>query len=384
MAQKQIVGMLLAGGEGRRLGNLTKQNSKPAVPFGGKYRIIDFTLSNCMNSGIDTVGVLTQYEPLVLNTHLGVGTPWDLDRKRGGLKVLPPFVQQQGGRWYKGTANAIYENIPYIEQYEPEYVLVISGDHIYKMDYTLMLEAHIDRGADVTISVMEVPWDDAHRFGIMNTSDNYKIVEFEEKPSIPKNNLASMGVYIFSWKVLRKYLLEDENNGSSNNDFGKDIIPTMLYDDCSLYAYPFEGYWKDVGTIESLWQANLDLLDDHSSLDLKDRNWRIRSVNPNMPPQYIGKNAQVTRSMVNEGCIVQGYVDHSVLFYGVEVGGGSTITDSVIMPHAKIGEHVTITRAIIGEGVSIPDGAKIGNPDGGIELVDTMASYESYIRSSVK
>lgn len=367
-----MVAMLLAGGEGKRLKNLTKQIAKPAVPFGGKYRIIDFTLSNCMNSGIDTVGVLTQYEPLILNAYLGVGQPWDLDRKRGGLKILPPYVQQQGGRWYKGTANAIYENIAFIDQYNPDYVLVISGDHIYKMDYNKMLDAHKEKNADVTISVMEVPLEEANRFGIMNTDENYLINEFEEKPQTPNNNLASMGVYIFNWSVLKKYLQEDEQNLLSNHDFGKDIIPTMLTENCSLYAYPFQGYWRDVGTIESLWQANLDLLNDDHGLDLNDKHWRLRSVNPNMPPQYIGKHATLDQSLINEGCIVEGTVSHSVLFYGAEIGEGSSIKRSVIMPNAKIGKNVQITNAIIGEGVLIPDGTVIGQKDGSIELIDNQ------------
>ncbi|WP_226034789.1 glucose-1-phosphate adenylyltransferase [Aquibacillus saliphilus] len=382
MIRKEMVAMLLAGGEGSRLGNLTKWIAKPAVPFGGKYRIIDFTLSNCNNSGIDTVGVLTQYQPLILNSYLGVGTDWDLNRKRGGLKILPPFVQKSGGRWYKGTANAIYENIPFIEQYDPEFVLVISGDHIYNMDYTKMLDAHKHSNADATISVIEVPWGEANRFGIMNTSKNYQISEFEEKPDNPKNNLASMGVYIFNWQTLKRYLIDNEHT-SSSYDFGKDIIPAMLADNRSLVAYPFEGYWKDVGTIESLWQANLDLLDNDVALDLNNRHWRIRSADPNMPPQYIGPNAKVTRSMVNEGCVVMGDINHSVLFYDSHVDEGSFIKDSIIMPHAKIGKNVTIHRAIISEGVIIPDGVTIGNPQGPIELIDQSSNYKQFYRSSV-
>lgn len=383
MSRKEIVAMLLAGGEGKRLANLTKYVAKPAVPFGGKYRIIDFTLSNCANSGIDTVGVLTQYEPLLLNSYLGVGAPWDLNRKGGGLKVLSPYVKKKGGRWYKGTANAIYENIPFIEQYEPSYVLVISGDHIYNMDYSKMLQFHEQNKADVTISVMEVPWEETSRFGIMNTDKTNQIYEFQEKPKVPKNNLASMGVYIFNWHSLKRYLKEDEQRPTSSNDFGKDIIPAMLEDNCSLYAYQFEGYWKDVGTIESLWQANLDLLDDNCELNLKDKKWSLKSDNPNMPPHYVGNKAVVKDSLINDGCVVEGMVDHSILFYGVHTGLGSTIKDTVIMPNAKIGENVFIQRAIIGEGTVIPDGVTIGDPNGPIQLVDQTSYDKKSIHLSV-
>ena len=380
MARKEIVAMLLAGGEGKRLKGLTKSVAKPAVPFGGKYRIIDFTLSNCANSDIETVGVLTQYEPLLLNAYLGVGAAWDLNRKNGGLNILPPYVQQQGGRWYKGTANAIYENMTFIEQYEPEYVLVISGDHIYNMDYQKMLKAHKQNNADATISVIEVPWNEAHRFGIMNTDENDRIREFDEKPDYPQNNLASMGVYIFNWQKLKKYLIEDEKSEISGSDFGKDIIPAMLNDNCSLFSYRFSGYWKDVGTIDSLWEANLDLLNDNCTLNLKDKNWRLRSVNLNIPPQFIGTTAEIKDSMINEGCIVHGNVNHSVLFYGVEVGEGTSIKDAVIMPTAKIGKNVKIQRAVIGEGAIIPDGMIIGNEEGPIELVDQGSSYKKSVQ----
>ncbi|MDL4839637.1 glucose-1-phosphate adenylyltransferase [Aquibacillus rhizosphaerae] len=380
MNRKEMVAMLLAGGEGSRLGNLTKWIAKPAVPFGGKYRIIDFTLSNCSNSGIDTVGVLTQYQPLILHSYLGVGTPWDLNRKRGGLKILPPFVQKEGGRWYKGTANAIYENITFIEQYDPEYVLIISGDHIYKMDYTKMLDSHKKNNADVTISVTPVPWEETSRFGIMNTDENLKIQEFEEKPTNPKSNLASMGVYIFNWHTLKRYLLDNEKKTLSN-DFGKDIIPAMLKDHCSLQAYPFEGYWKDVGTIDSLWQANLDLLDD-VGLNLHECNWRIRSVEPNMPPQYIGSDAIVRNSMVGEGSTVMGEINHSILFYDVQVNSGSLVEDAIVMPHTKIGKNTTIRRCIIGEGMIIPDGVTIGNKEGPIQLIDQSTNPEQAYNSS--
>lgn len=382
MAHKEIVAMLLAGGEGRRLANLTKGVAKPAVPFGGKYRIIDFTLSNCANSGIDTVGVLTQYEPMILNNYLGVGEPWDLNRKCGGLNILPPYVQQSGGRWYKGTANAIYENILFIEQYQPKYVLVISGDHIYNMDYSKMLDFHVKNNADATISVIEVPWDEANRFGIMNTNEHNEICAFEEKPKQPKNNLASMGVYIFNWNILRSYLIEDEQTITSSNDFGKDIIPTMLENNCSLYAYKFNGYWRDVGTIESLWQANLDLLDEDDAIPLNDSKWRLKSVNPNKPPQYLGKEAKVSNSIVTDGCVVNGNVNHSVLFYDVEIGTGTTIQDSVIMPNVKIGRNVKVQRAIIAEGTIIPDGMSIGHKEGFIELVDQATISKNIVQWS--
>lgn len=306
MRKKECVAMLLAGGEGRRLGVLTTQLAKPAVHFGGKYRIIDFTLSNCTNSGIDTVGVLTQYQPLVLNTYIGIGTPWDLDRKHGGVTVLPPYMEQSGGDWYKGTANAIYRNIPFIDQYDPEYVLVISGDHIYKMDYDLMLDFHKSKDADASIAVIEVKWEETSRFGIMSTDAEQRITEFAEKPKEAKSNLASMGIYIFNWQVLKSYLIKDEVDPESSKDFGKDLIPAMLRDQQKMFAYPFDGYWKDVGTIQSLWEANMDLLEDEPEFNLNDREWRFYSVNPFQPGQYIAPTAQVRRSLVNEGCAVFG------------------------------------------------------------------------------
>ncbi|MFB0844926.1 glucose-1-phosphate adenylyltransferase [Paenibacillus oleatilyticus] len=366
MRKKECVAMLLAGGEGRRLGVLTSKLAKPAVHFGGKYRIIDFTLSNCTNSGIDTVGVLTQYQPLVLNTYIGIGSPWDLDRKSGGVTVLPPYMEQSGGDWYKGTANAIYRNISFIEQYDPEYVLVISGDHIYKMDYDRMLDFHKSKAADCTIAVIEVKWEEASRFGLMSTDDEDRITEFAEKPKEPKSNLASMGIYIFNWQALKEYLIKDEANPESSKDFGKDVIPLMLSDGRPLFAYPFEGYWKDVGTIQSLWEANMDLLEDEPEFNLNDREWRIYSVNPCQPGQYVAPTAQVRRSLINEGCCVFGEVDHSVLFYGVEVGEGSVIRDSVIMPNVTIGSNVSIHKAIIGEGTVVEDGCVIGQPDGDV------------------
>ncbi len=353
---RDCVAMLLAGGEGRRLGMLTRELAKPAVPFGGKYRVIDFTLSNCTNSGILTVGVLTQYQPLILNSHIGIGIPWDLDRKDGGVTVLPPFVDQKGGEWYKGTADAIFQNLYFIERYDPRYVLVISGDHIYRMDYSRMLKYHQDKQADVTIAVIEVPWAEASRFGIMNTAEDGRIVEFEEKPEKPRNNLASMGIYMFDRETLLDHLHMDQANPSSSNDFGKNVIPQMLQADCRMFAYLFRGYWKDVGTLESFWEANMDLLQDHPELDLNDRTWPIYTVNPNQPPHYIDPAARVKRSLINEGCMVFGQVEHSILFPGVQVGRGSILRDSIIMSGTTIGTNVLLERAIIGENVIIGDG----------------------------
>lgn len=378
MHKKQCVAMLLAGGEGRRLSPFTSTIAKPAVPFGGKYRIIDFTLSNCANSGIDTVGVLTQYRPLLLHSYIGIGSPWDLDRRHGGVTLLPPYMHQEGGDWYKGTANAIYQNMGFIDQRQAEYVLVISGDHIYKMDYSKMLQNHVDSGAEATISVIEVDMSDASRFGILTVEDENRIVDFEEKPKNPKSNLASMGIYIFNWKLLKEYLILDEENKQSTNDFGKDVIPAMLYDNRKLHAYFFEGYWKDVGTIDSLWQANMDLLEDQPEFDLYDSAWRIYSVNPNQPPQYIAPTANVSSCLINEGCIVKGKVVHSVLFYGVSVGEQTLIRDSIIMPNVKIGRNVAIYKAIIGEGSVIGDGVIIGAPESDeITVIDNNSALHA-------
>ena len=319
MRKKQCVAMLLAGGQGSRLGILTQNMAKPAVPYGGKYRIIDFPLSNCTNSGIDVVGVLTQYQPLELNAYIGSGAPWDLDLTNGGVFVLPPYQKGKVGEWYRGTANAIYQNMAFIEQYDPDYVLILSGDHIYKMDYNKMLRFHIRNDADATIAVREVPWDEASRFGIMNTDADARIVEFEEKPKNPKSNLASMGVYIFSWDKLRQYLIDDENNKKSANDFGKNIIPAMLGDGQKMMAYNFEGYWKDVGTIESLWEANMDLLSKPLPIDLHDKKWRVYARTPGLPPHYIAPGATVTETLISEGCEVCGKVSHSVLFTGCTI-----------------------------------------------------------------
>ncbi|MCM3410866.1 glucose-1-phosphate adenylyltransferase [Metabacillus sp. YM-086] len=359
MGKKQCVAMLLAGGKGSRLSSLTKNLAKPAVPFGGKYRIIDFTLSNCTNSSIDTVGVLTQYQPLVLNSYIGIGSVWDLDRKNGGVTVLPPYSESSEMKWYKGTASAIYQNINYIKQYDPEYVLILSGDHIYKMDYSKMLDYHIDKNADASISVIEVPWDEASRFGIMNTNDKMQVVEFDEKPANPKNNLASMGIYIFKWSLLKEYLEMDERNQYSSHDFGKDIIPLLLEEKRNVVAYPFKGYWKDVGTVKSLWEANMDLLNDESELNLFDRDWKIYTVNSNHPPQFIAENAVVTDSLVNDGCVIMGNVHHSVLFQGVTVGKNTKIKNTVLMPDTIIGENVYIENAIVPCGLEIPDGTVI-------------------------
>ena len=363
MMKKECIAMILAGGQGSRLGILTKRLAKPAVPFGGKYRIIDFTLSNCANSDIDTVGVLTQYKPLVLNSYIGIGRSWNLDRKNGGVTVLPPFVKEQGGEWYKGTANAIYQNIDFIDQHNPEHVLILSGDHIYKMDYSPMLEDHKKRNADATISVIEVPLAEASRFGIMNTDALDQIIEFDEKPAHPKNNLASMGIYIFKWSVLRKYLIEDEQTYGSSHDFGKNIIPAMLQRNQKLNAYRFSGYWKDVGTTESFWEANMDLLSDHPQLDLYDPHWRIYSVNPTQPPNYIAPIAKIRRSLINEGCLILGEVENSVIFPGVYVGAGTKIRNSIIMPYVKIGANVCVEKAIIGEASVIRKGSFIGCND---------------------
>ena len=359
MVSKDCVAMILAGGQGSRLGALTKNVAKPAVPFGGKYRIIDFPLSNCVHSGINTVGVLTQYQPLELNRYIGNGNPWDLDRSHGGVYVLPPYQSAKAGEWYKGTANAIYQNLSFLESFKPENVLILSGDHIYKMHYGEMLKAHKESGAAVTIAVMPVPWEEASRFGIMNV-DEGTITDFEEKPAEPKSNLASMGIYIFTYEVLKKYLEADERDPSSANDFGKNIIPAMLENGEKMVSFRFEGYWKDVGTIHSLWEANMDLVDQPPKFDLNDRSWSIYSRNMALAPHYVGQNAKITNSTVTEGCFIDGEIKHSVIFGGVELGEGSVVSDSVIMPGAKIGKNVVIEKAVIGADAVIGDGAKVG------------------------
>ena len=360
MVSKDCVAMILAGGQGSRLGALTKNVAKPAVPFGGKYRIIDFPLSNCVHSGINTVGVLTQYQPLELNRYIGNGNPWDLDRSHGGVYVLPPYQSAKAGEWYKGTANAIYQNLSFLESFKPENVLILSGDHIYKMHYGEMLKAHKESGAAVTIAVMPVPWEEASRFGIMNVDEEGTITDFEEKPAEPKSNLASMGFYIFTYEVLKKYLEADERDPSSANDFGKNIIPTMLENGEKMVSFRFEGYWKDVGTIHSLWEANMDLVDQPPKFDLNDRSWSIYSRNMALAPHYVGQNAKITNSTVTEGCFIDGEIKHSVIFGGVELGEGSVVSDSVIMPGAKIGKNVVIEKAVIGADAVIGDGAKVG------------------------
>jgi glucose-1-phosphate adenylyltransferase len=382
MGSKKWIAMLLAGGQGTRLGELTNAIAKPAVPFGGKYRIIDFTLSNCTHSGIDTVGVLTQYEPHLLNNYVGNGRAWDLDRNFGGVSVLPPYKGKDGGQWYKGTANAVYQNIQFIKQYDPEHVLVISGDHIYKMDYNRMLQYHIEKGSQATIAVIQVPWQEANRFGIMNTNESNKILEFEEKPKFPKNNLASMGVYIFNWKLLKEYLEKDEFDRSSSNDFGKDIIPKMLGKGINLYAYTFNGYWKDVGTVQSLWEAHMDLLGEKPAFSLDDSRWNIYAGNANHPPQYVSSEANVKQSLVNEGCTVYGRVEKSVLSYNVHVGYGTSIKNSVIMPDVIIGNNVKIDRTIIACNTVIEDGSVIGSSN---ELEDiTLIGDNQKIPLSLK
>ena len=361
--------MLLAGGQGSRLGLLTKVMAKPAVPFGGKYRIIDFPLSNCTNSSIDTVGVLTQYRPLELNSYIGSGQTWDLDLSYGGVYVLPPYATADSSEWYKGTANAIFQNFAFIEQFDPEYVLVLSGDHIYNMDYNRMLNAHIERKADVTIAVRPVPWEVAPSFGIMNVDENDAIVEFEEKPAKPKSNLASMGVYIFTWDIMKKYLTEDNADPKSKNDFGKNIIPNLLNDKKALYAYAFTDYWKDVGTIASLWEANMDLLKDPPEFDLTDPRWKIYSRTPVMPPHYIAAGAAVANSMITEGCDIRGTVSDSVLFAGVKVGEGALVEDSVIMPGTTIESGAVVRRCIVAENCVISKGSQVGEVDGDIALI---------------
>ena len=369
MKKKTCVAMLLAGGQGTRLGVLTKKVAKPAVPYGGKYRIIDFPLSNCTNSGIDTVGVLTQFMPLELNSYIGSGAPWDLDLSNGGVFVLPPYQTGKTGDWYRGTANAIYQNMAFIEQYDPDYVLILSGDHIYKMDYNAMLQYHIKKGADATIAVRPVPWEEAPRFGIMNTDAEDSIIEFEEKPKQPKSNKASMGIYNFTWSKLRSYLIADENDKTSSNDFGKNIIPSMLNDGQKMVAYNFEGYWKDVGTIESLWEANMDLLSQPMPIDLHDKKWRIYAKNPGLTPHCTAAGAVVKDSLITEGCEIFGKVQHSVVFAGVTVEEGASVIDAVVMPGAVIKRGAVVRRCIIAENAVVGAGALVGEETGDIAVV---------------
>ena len=386
MAHKtNVVAMLLAGGQGSRLGVLTKNIAKPAVPYGGNYRIIDFPLSNCVNSGIYTVGVLTQYQPLELNDYIGNGQPWDLDRQNGGVHVLSPYEAMGSKEWYKGTANAIYQNINFIEKYNPEYVVVLSGDHIYKMNYANMIDFHEKNNADCTIAVLEVPWEEASRFGILATNENNKIYEFAEKPAEPKSNKASMGVYVFSWDKLRKYLIEDESNPDSANDFGKNIIPMMLEAGERMFAFPFAGYWKDVGTIDSLWEANLDIINPNVDLDLSDPSWKIYSKTPASPPHYIGKNAKVENSSVSEGCEIDGEVDYSVVSSNVTIEADADVRYSVIMPGAVIKKGAKVYYSIVAENAVIEENAKIGEipellnkpEDWGIAVIGAGATIKS-------
>ena len=360
LPKQEVVAMLLAGGQGSRLGVLTRNLAKPAVPFGGKYRIIDFPLSNCVNSGIETVGVLTQYQPLELNEYIGNGQPWDLDSTNAGVHVLPPYQKNKKSDWYKGTANAIFQNIPFIERYDPEYVVVLSGDHIYKMDYSKMINYHKEKDAACTIAVYEVPLEEASRFGILNTNADGSIYEFDEKPKVPKSNQASMGIYVFSWSKLKKYLEEDDENPKSQNDFGKNVLPAMLNAGEQMFAYRFEGYWKDVGTIESLWESNMDLLNPNISLDLSDDEWKIYSRNPVMPPHYVAKGAHVQNSLVAEGCNVYGEIDFAVLFAGVYVAPGAVVKDSIVMPGARIEEGARVQYAIVSENSVIGANAVVG------------------------
>ena len=358
---KEMIAMLLAGGQGSRLYTLTQKLAKPAVPFGGKYRIIDFPLSNCVNSGIDTVGILTQYQPLVLNEYIGNGQPWDLDRLHGGVHVLPPYQQASGSDWYKGTANAIYQNINFIERYDPEYVIILSGDQICKQDYSDFLRFHKEKGAEFSVAVMEVPWEEASRFGLMVADENDKITEFQEKPKEPKSNLASMGIYIFNWDILKKYLIEDEKDPESENDFGNNIIPNLLRDNKQMYAYRFDGYWKDVGTISSLWEANMEVLDpENSGINIFDDNWRIYSRNSGMTGHRVGETAELDNCMITDGCRVSGSVKHSILFAGVTVEPGAVVEDAVVMGGTTIKAGACVKHCIVAENVTIGENAVVG------------------------
>lgn len=373
MKKNEVVAMLLAGGQGSRLKTLTRNIAKPAVSFGGKYKIIDFALSNATNSGIKDIGILTQYKPFELNSHIGIGSAWDYDRNVGGLRILPPFMSEDGGRWYTGTANAIYENIDFIDSLNPEHVLILSGDHIYKMNYNTLLKYHKEKDADVTIAVMEVPWEETSRFGILNVDENNKIVEFDEKPQNAKNNMASMGIYMFKWHSLRKYLIKDNEDKKSDNDFGKNVLPLMLEMGKQMYAWAFDGYWKDVGTVKSYWEANMDLLDRDNKLGLHDRSWRIYTNNMNLPPQYIANGAIVRNSLINEGCIIEGEVRNSILSSGVMVEKGAKITDSVILTNCVIKEGAMVHKAVVLENTIIDSDEKIGLDGDGICLVDKDA-----------
>lgn len=379
LTKKECVVMLLAGGQGSRLGALTKKIAKPSVPFGGKYRIIDFPLSNCVNSGLDTIGVLTQYQPLLLNSYIGDGKSWDLDRMYGGIQILPPYQRVGDSEWYSGTANAIYQNIDYIDQYDPEYVLVLSGDHIYKMDYSLMIKYHKEKNADCTISVLDVPLEEASRFGILSSDDDGKIIDFEEKPKNPKSTKASMGIYVFNWNKLKEYLEIDDKSPKSSKDFGKDVIPLMLKSNEKIYSYEFKGYWKDVGTIDSLWQANMDLL-GNNGFDLSG-DWVLYSRHAERPPQFISSNSTVKNSIVSEGAVIFGSVENSVIFSGVKIGENAVVKDSVIMADVEVKENSVINYSIIDESVVIGPNIKIGTPKD-MNLGITVIPRESIINNA--
>lgn len=363
ISQNKMVAMLLAGGQGSRLKALTKNTAKPAVPFGGKYKIIDFGISNAANSGIDNIGILTQYKPFYLNEHIGLGAAWDFDKYTGGLKLLSPYYSEDGGRWYKGTANAIYENIDYLDQLNPSYVLILSGDHIYKMNYEKMLNAHKKKEAQVSIAVMEVPWEDASRFGIMNTDDEDRIIEFDEKPAEPKSNLASMGIYIFDWPVLREALIEDYKDKDSEYDFGKNIIPKLLEAETPIYAYRFSGYWKDVGTVRSYWEANLDLIDENNSLDIYDKDWRINTSAKNLPPHFITPTGKVSNVLINEACCIAGSAKDSVLFDRVTIEEGAYVEKCVLLPGTTVRKGAELYNCVVSEGIEITGDQKIGEKD---------------------
>ncbi|MBR0325101.1 MAG: glucose-1-phosphate adenylyltransferase [Selenomonadales bacterium] len=380
MRGTECLAMILAGGQGSRLTLLTQNIAKPAVYFGGKYRIIDFPLSNCHNSGIDTVGVLTQYKPLALHSYIGTGEAWDLDRKGGGVFILPPYAREKDAEWYKGTADAIYQNINFIDEMDPEYVVILSGDHIYKMDYSKMLDFHKEKEAAATISVIEVPWEEASRFGIMAADETGRVTEFVEKPPVPPSNLASMGIYIFTWSFLREYLVADAADENSEHDFGKNVIPNMLNDGRRMFAYPFAGYWKDVGTVDSLWEAHMDLLSDDTELDLYDPAWRIYSVNPAKPPHYIADEAVVTTSMVSEGATVHGTVEKSVLFEGVSIGKGAIVKEAVLMPGVVIEDNARVEKAVIARGARVAAGAQVADADGKVILIGENVVVEAQPR----
>ncbi len=364
MKKKKCIAMLLAGGQGSRLGRLTSSIAKPAVSFGGKYRIIDFGLSNCVNSGIDTVGILVQYKPLILNRYVGTGESWDMAVADGGVHILPPYAGETGGEWYEGTADAIYHNIDFIDIYGPENVLILSGDHIYKMDYNLMLQEHVNKNADLTVSVIEVPWEEASRFGIMSTDDQDRIVKFSEKPKEPDSNLASMGIYIFRWDVLRKALLEDHEDKESSHDFGKDIIPKLLAEQKSLIVYRFEGYWRDVGTVQSYYDSQMDLMDDVENINVFTKDMKVFSNSNVYPPQFLGPDANISNSLICNGCTVYGTVKHSILGSGAVVGAGTVVEDSIVLPNAIIGRNCKISKAIINEGVVVDDNEEVGDASG--------------------